>query len=169
MWKRDQAPRPASPTPSVDPVPSPAAGGAVDASARVSVERVNFGKSVIVRGEVTGSEDLVIDGQVDGTIQLDDHVLTIGPHGRVHATVTAKAVIVLGRVQGNVTARERIEIRQHGSVDGDLTAPRVAIADGAHFRGMVDMRSTPTPGVDGSTSVSETVASLPGVQAPRLL
>lgn len=169
MWKRDQAPRPAPPTPSSEPAPSPAAVGAADTHGRVNVERVNFGKSVIVRGEVTGSEDLVIDGQVDGTIQLDDHVLTIGPHGRVHATVTAKAVIVLGRVQGNVTARERIEIRQHGAVDGDLTAPRVAIADGAHFRGMVDMRTAPTPATNGPSSVAEPVAPLPGGQAPRLL
>ena len=101
---------------------------------------VNIGKSVVIKGELNGSEDLTIEGHVEGTIQLRDHVLTIGPNGRIKAQVFAKAVIVLGEVMGNVTASDKVDIRDNGSVDGDIVSPRVAIAEGAHFRGSVDMQ-----------------------------
>ena len=101
---------------------------------------MNIGKSVVIKGELNGSEDLTIEGQVEGTIQLRDHVLTIGPNGRIKAEVFAKAVIVLGEVIGNITASEKIDMRDNGSVDGDIVSPRVAIAEGAHFRGSVDMQ-----------------------------
>jgi cytoskeletal protein CcmA (bactofilin family) len=101
---------------------------------------VNIGKSVVIKGELNGSEDLTIEGHVEGTIQLRDHVLTIGPNGKIKAQVFAKAVIVLGEVTGNVTASEKVDIRDNGSVDGDIISPRVAIAEGAHFRGSVDMQ-----------------------------
>jgi cytoskeletal protein CcmA (bactofilin family) len=101
---------------------------------------VNIGKSVVIKGELNGSEDLTIEGHVEGTIQLRDHVLTIGPNGRIKAQVFAKSVIVLGEVTGNVTASEKVDIRDNGSVDGDIISPRVAIAEGAHFRGSVDMQ-----------------------------
>ncbi len=101
---------------------------------------VNIGKSVVIKGELNGSEDLTIEGHVEGTIQLRDHVLTIGPNGRIKAQVFAKSVIVLGEVTGNVTASDKVDIRDAGSVDGDIVSPRVAIAEGAHFRGSVDMQ-----------------------------
>jgi cytoskeletal protein CcmA (bactofilin family) len=101
---------------------------------------VNIGKSVVIKGELNGSEDLTIEGHVEGTIQLREHVLTIGPNGRIKAQVFAKSVIVLGEVTGNVTASDKVDIRDNGSVDGDIIAPRVAIAEGAHFRGSVDMQ-----------------------------
>ena len=101
---------------------------------------VNIGKSVVIKGELNGSEDLTIEGHVEGTIQLKDHVLTIGPNGKIKAQVFAKSVIVLGEVTGNVTASEKVDIRDNGSVDGDIVSPRVAIAEGAHFRGSVDMQ-----------------------------
>jgi cytoskeletal protein CcmA (bactofilin family) len=101
---------------------------------------VNIGKSVVIKGELNGSEDLTIEGQVEGKIELKDHVLTIGPNGKIKAQVFAKALIVLGEVHGNVNATDKVEIRDGGSVDGDIVAPRVAIADGAHFRGSVDMQ-----------------------------
>jgi cytoskeletal protein CcmA (bactofilin family) len=107
---------------------------------------VNIGKSVVIKGELNGSEDLTIEGQVEGTIQLKDHVLTIGPNGRIKAQVFAKAVIVLGEVHGNVTASEKVDIRDNGSVDGDIISPRMAIAEGAHFRGSVDMQRKPAAG-----------------------
>ena len=106
---------------------------------------VNIGKSVVIKGELNGSEDLTIEGHVEGTIQLRDHVLTIGPNGRIKAQVFAKAVIVLGEVTGNVTASDKVDIRDNGSVDGDIISPRVAIAEGAHFRGSVDMQRKATP------------------------
>ena len=140
MWKRDEAVRPVSGQPAVPPAPAPAATPRHDAGPRSERDIVNIGKSIVVKGELTGSEDLTIEGQVDGTIQLRDHVLTIGPNGRIKAQVFAKAVVVLGEVIGNVTASEKVDIRDKGSVDGDIISPRVAIAEGAHFRGSVDMQ-----------------------------
>jgi cytoskeletal protein CcmA (bactofilin family) len=145
MWKRDEAVRPASGQPAAPQAPqAPAAAGAPAPRAEASQNRerdiVNIGKSVVIKGELNGSEDLTIEGQVDGTIQLRDHILTIGANGRIKAQVFAKAVIVLGEVTGNVTASDKVDIRDNGSVDGDIVAPRVAIAEGAHFRGSVDMQ-----------------------------
>ena len=101
---------------------------------------VNIGKSVVIKGELSGSEDLTIEGHVEGRIDLKGNVLTIGPNGKIKAEVFAKAVVVLGEVTGNVTASEKVDIRDNGSVDGDIASPRVAIAEGAHFRGSVDMQ-----------------------------
>src|SRR5690242_15096454 len=144
MWKRDEAVRPASGQPTAAPqAPVPAQAGAHSpretSHHQMEKDIVNIGKSVVIKGELNGSEDLTIEGHVEGTIQLRDHVLTIGPNGRIKAQVFAKAVIVLGEVTGNVTATEKVDIRDNGSVDGDIIAPRVAIAEGAHFRGSVDM------------------------------
>jgi len=99
-----------------------------------------IGKSVVVKGELQGSEDLTIDGQVEGKIELRDHTLAIGAGGRIKAQVFAKAVVVFGELVGNINASETVEIRESGSVDGDIISPRVAIADGAHFRGSIDMQ-----------------------------
>lgn len=101
---------------------------------------VNIGKSVVIKGELSGSEDLTIEGQVEGKIELRQNVLTIGPNGKIKAQVFAKTIIVQGEVTGDITATERIDIRDNGAVDGDLSSPRVAIADGAHFRGSIDMQ-----------------------------
>jgi cytoskeletal protein CcmA (bactofilin family) len=128
---------------------------------------VNIGKSVVIKGELNGSEDLTIEGQVEGTIQLRDHVLTIGANGRIKAQVFAKAVIVLGEVTGNVTASDKVDIRDNGSVDGDIVAPRVAIAEGAHFRGSVDMQrkagqpQAAKPAVAATPAVAPTPAAQP--------
>jgi cytoskeletal protein CcmA (bactofilin family) len=120
---------------------------------------VNIGKSVVIKGELNGSEDLTIEGHVEGTIQLRDHVLTIGPNGKIKAQVFAKSVIVLGEVTGNVTASEKVDIRDNGSVDGDIVSPRVAIAEGAHFRGSVDMQRKAAEKV-------QPAATKPAAQAP---
>ena len=106
---------------------------------------MNIGKSVVIKGELSGSEDLTIEGQVEGKIELKDNVLTIGANGKIKAQVFAKALVVLGEVTGNVTASEKVEIRDGGSVDGDIVSPRVAIAEGAHFRGSVDMQRKANP------------------------
>ena len=150
MWKRDEAVRPAPGQPTAAPQgPAPMMAGALGSRAETShnVEKdiVNIGKSVVIKGELNGSEDLTIEGHVEGTIQLRDHVLTIGPNGKIKAQVFAKAVIVLGEVTGNVTASDKVDIRDNGSVDGDIVSPRVAIAEGAHFRGSVDMQRKSAP------------------------
>jgi cytoskeletal protein CcmA (bactofilin family) len=147
MWKRDEAVKPtsgsATDTKPVPPNPQASASVAPQATeTRRQMERdvVNIGKSVVIKGELNGSEDLTIEGHVEGKIELKDHVLTIGPNGKIKAQVFAKAVIVLGEVNGNVVATEKVDIRDGGSVDGDIVSPRVAIAEGAHFRGSVDMQ-----------------------------
>jgi len=138
---------------------------------------VNIGKSVVIKGELNGSEDLTIEGHVEGTIQLREHVLTIGPNGRIKAQVFAKAVIVLGEVHGNVTASDKVDIRDNGSVEGDLVAPRIAIAEGAHFKGSVDMQrkgaapqqAKPAPAQAASPqSPQAQAAAQPGAQTQRV-
>jgi cytoskeletal protein CcmA (bactofilin family) len=172
MWKRDEAVRPVSGQSGV-PQPSapaaPAASSYPDAgqklSQKVENDIVNIGKSIIIKGELNGSEDLTIEGQVEGTIQLREHVLTIGPNGRIKAQVFAKSVIVLGQVSGNVTASEKVDIRDNGSVDGDIVSPRVAIAEGAHFRGSVDMQRKGAPAQPqktGTTAQPAAAATTPG-------
>jgi len=150
MWKRDDAAKPAVPAaPGAAPTHTATTSPASDAAATrptagdargLEGNAVNIGKSVVVKGELNGSEDLTIEGQVEGKIELRQNVLTIGPNGRVKAQIFAKAVIILGEVTGNVTATEKVDIRDNGSVDGDIASPRVAIAEGAHFRGSIDMQ-----------------------------
>lgn len=101
-----------------------------------------IGQSVVISGELDAQEDLTIEGSVDGKVTLNKNVLTIGTNGRVTAQVTAKVVVVMGKVTGNISASEQITVRETASIEGDLTAPRVAIADGADYRGSIDMRST---------------------------
>jgi cytoskeletal protein CcmA (bactofilin family) len=147
MWKRDEAVKPTGPASPATPA-APAQQTQASMPAQPEPRRhqmmerdvVNIGKSVVIKGELNGSEDLTVEGHVEGKIELRDHVLTIGPNGKIKAQVFAKAVIVLGEVNGNVTATEKVDIRDGGSVDGDIISPRVAIAEGAHFRGSVDMQ-----------------------------
>src|SRR5882724_5475777 len=151
MWKRDEAVRPSSQPAAPPPSPAPAPPAQAytprsEASSTMEKDIVNIGKSVVIKGELNGSEDLTIEGHVEGTIQLKEHVLTIGPNGKIKAQVFAKSVIVLGEVTGNVTASDKVDIRDNGSVDGDIVSPRVAIAEGAHFRGSVDMQRKGGPG-----------------------
>jgi cytoskeletal protein CcmA (bactofilin family) len=149
MWKRDEAVKPAvQPNPGTPPAAQQLAAtfSPQPDSRRIERDLVNIGKSVVIKGELTGSEDLTIEGQVDGKIELKDHTLTVGPNGKIKAQLFAKSVIVLGEVNGNVTASDKVDIRDGGSVDGDLVSPRIAIAEGAHFRGSVDMqRRGPQP------------------------
>jgi len=109
-----------------------------------------MGQSIIFRGELSGDEDLEIEGQVEGTVKLPNHQLTIGANGRVTAEVVAKSIVVVGRVVGNLTASERIEVQATGHVDGDLRTPRLNVQEGAVLNGSVDMSSS----ASGSTSVS---------------
>jgi cytoskeletal protein CcmA (bactofilin family) len=146
MWKRDESVKPTTPpapTPGASaaaPAPAPTAAPHKDVRTQIERDKVNIGKSVVIKGELSGSEDLTIEGHCEGRIELRENVLTIGPNGKIRAEVFAKAVIVLGEVVGNVTASEKVDIRDNGSVDGDIISPRVAIAEGAHFRGSVDMQ-----------------------------
>ena len=175
MWKRDEGVRPSTGQPAATPqAPAPVAGTPARPEAGPYMEKdiVNIGKSVVIKGELNGSEDLTIEGHVEGTIQLREHVLTIGPNGRIKAQVFAKSVIVLGEVTGNVTASEKVDIRDNGSVDGDIVSPRVAIAEGAHFRGSVDMQrkggqQQPAAKAEGKAAASQPAPAVqPHAAAP---
>lgn len=104
---------------------------------------IHIGQSISIKGELTGNEDLTIEGKVDGKIILKDHNLTIGSNGRITAEIHAKTVLVLGEVVGNVTADDKVEVSSTGSMRGDILAPRVVLADGARFKGAIDMDRKP--------------------------
>ena len=104
-----------------------------------SAGSANFGSSIRIEGTLTGNEDLTIDGKLRGKIKLSGHALTIGPNGKIEASLRAKSIIVEGEVKGNITADDKIQITADGSVVGDLRAPRIALDDGACFAGSVDM------------------------------
>lgn len=108
-------------------------------------EKASIGKSIVINGELSGSEDLTVEGRVDGKIELRDHILTVGSNGRIKAQISAKAIVVLGQVTGNLNATEKVDIKETGSVEGDVVAPRVAIADGSHFKGSIDMQKKDQP------------------------
>ena len=142
MWKREEAAKPVKPAPATDAVEARRAG-VRSASVGTGRDVVNIGKSVMIKGDLSGSEDLTIEGRVEGKIELRQHVLTIGPNGRIKAQVFAKVVVVLGEVVGNVEASDKVTIRDSGMVEGDIVAARVAIAEGARFRGKIDMQRGP--------------------------
>ena len=100
---------------------------------------MNMGQSLVITGELVGGEDLTLDGKVHGKVSLPEHVLTVGANAKIDAEIVAKVVIVLGAVQGNVTAKEKFELRAGGVMDGQLIAPRVAMAEGATFNGKIEM------------------------------
>jgi cytoskeletal protein CcmA (bactofilin family) len=176
MWKRDEVVRPPvggrEPTGAPAPPGAPTVPGAQKIPApeieakRMEKDVVNIGKSVVIKGELNGSEDLTVEGNVEGKIELREHVLTIGPHGKIKAEVFAKAVIVLGEVMGNITASEKVDIRDNGSVDGDIVSPRVAIAEGAHFRGSVDMQRKAPAAAAAAPAKPEVKPPAPAPQVP---
>jgi cytoskeletal protein CcmA (bactofilin family) len=97
-----------------------------------------IGKSVLIKGELSGSEDLYLDGQVEGSIALKGNSLTVGPNGQVKGSVEAKGVVVQGKLEGNIQATERVELRKSAIVTGDITTQRLSIEEGASLRGKVD-------------------------------
>jgi cytoskeletal protein CcmA (bactofilin family) len=147
MWKPNQSGN-SSQTPSTEPVrpavpatPTYEAPGvrAVNAPAP-AVDQATIGKSLVVKGEVTGSESLYVDGKVDGSINLPGNRVTVGRNGQVTANITAREIVVLGKVRGNVNASDRVDIRSEGSLSGDVVAQRISIEDGAFFKGGIDIR-----------------------------
>jgi cytoskeletal protein CcmA (bactofilin family) len=169
MWKPNQAgpnspstPEPARPTP---PASAPAAfepgtvrptTGSSASAAVPSGEQATIGKSLFVKGEVSGSESLYVDGKVEGTINLPGNRVTVGRNGQVAANITAREVVVLGKVRGNIQASDRVDIRSEGSLTGDVAAARISIEDGAYFKGGIDIRKPgDTKGGPAPTSTPE--------------
>jgi cytoskeletal protein CcmA (bactofilin family) len=143
MWKPSQTgtinpnptpepPRPAAPAPVFENAsrpPAPAPG-----------DQATIGKGLFIKGEINGSESLFIDGKVEGSINLPGNRVTVGRNGQVAASITAREIVVLGKVRGNMTATDRVDIRAEGSLSGDVAAARISIEDGAFFKGGIDIR-----------------------------
>ncbi len=147
MWKRkeDEYTNPAQPTVSgatsasvANAPPRPVEASRAETNR--STEVATIGKSVVVKGELSGSEDLIIDGEVEGSIALRGQTLTVGPNGRVRANIEARNVILHGRVNGDIQATERVELRKSASLSGDISTMRISIEDGAFFKGGIDIQ-----------------------------
>jgi cytoskeletal protein CcmA (bactofilin family) len=118
--------------------------------------RAVIGPSISIKGDVTGSEDLLIQGKVDGSVTLDHHAVGVGSEGRVNANIVGRIITIEGRVEGDLTAEEQIILRGSAQVHGDIKAPRVVLEDGATFRGLVDMgAASKKSGAAGTVSVSK--------------
>jgi cytoskeletal protein CcmA (bactofilin family) len=126
---------------------------------------VNIGQTIFIKGELTGTEDLTIEGRVEGKIELKDHNLTIGPNGKIKADVFAKSIVITGELLGNAFASEKVEITNAGILKGDIVSPRIVIADGAQFKGSVDMDKGNAPSRNVQQSRSEQVKPMQPVQA----
>src|SRR6516225_4783184 len=134
-------------------------------SAAVSIssqEQATLGKSIAIKGEVSGSESLYIDGRVEGSIHLPGNRVTVGRNGVVAANISAREIVVLGKVRGNLTASDRVDIRSDGSLTGDVVAARISIEDGAFFKGGIDIRKGGQP---ASKEESKSAAAEPAVAA----
>src|SRR5262252_6361417 len=155
MWKPTNQPqtpgRPAEPErPTMStPTPSAPAASETPAAARpvttTTADQATIGKSLVIKGEVTGSESLYIDGRVEGSINLSGNRVTVGRNGVVAANINAREIVVLGKVRGNLTASDRVDIRSDGSLTGDVIAARISIEDGAFFKGGIDIRKGGQP------------------------
>lgn len=162
MWKPNQPGNtPSAPEPVRPSVPTgttfeatparPSVGSATASSAVPTGEQATIGKSLIVKGELSGSESLYIDGKVEGAINLPGNRVTVGRNGQVAANIVAREVVVLGKVRGNCQASDRVDIRSEGSLTGDVIAARISIEDGAFFKGGIDIRK---PGNDAKAAAA---------------
>jgi cytoskeletal protein CcmA (bactofilin family) len=150
MWKPTNQPNSPSAGPGSErpatPSPSPAAASEPAMTTRAvsssSADQATIGKSLVIKGEVTGSESLYIDGRVEGSINLSGNRVTVGRNGVVSANINAREIVVLGKVRGNLTASDRVDIRSDGSLTGDVVAARISIEDGAFFKGGIDIRKS---------------------------
>jgi cytoskeletal protein CcmA (bactofilin family) len=157
MWKPTQSgPNPPNFTPEpsrpVPPVP------AVENVNRVPVsagDQATIGKGLFIKGEITGSESLFIDGKVEGSINLPGNRVTIGRNGQVASSITAREIVILGKVRGNISASDRVDIRAEGDLTGDVAAARISIEDGAFFKGGIDIRKPETKPGAPSTATPE--------------
>jgi cytoskeletal protein CcmA (bactofilin family) len=131
-------------------------------------DQATIGKSLVIKGEVTGSESLYIDGRVEGSISLAGNRVTVGRNGVVAANINAREIVVLGKVRGNLTASDRVDIRSDGSLTGDVVAARISIEDGAFFKGGIDIRKAGQPAnqkTNGEEAKAATATPEPAIAA----
>ena len=170
MWKRKEEenspvvePPVVQPSAAVSSAPPRTAEPARNDALR-STEVATIGKSVVVKGELSGNEDLVIDGDVEGSITLRGQTLTVGPHGRVRANIEARNVIMHGRVDGDIHATDRVELRKSASLSGNISTARISIEDGAFFKGGIDIQKA-EPGAKTEPKLQAAVTPHPPVAA----
>src|ERR1035441_9756020 len=167
MWKPTNQPatpgrpaepeRPSMPAATTTPMASEPAGAPRPAVTPTTSDQATIGKSLVIKGEVTGSESLYIDGRVEGSINLSGNRVTVGRNGVVAANINAREIVVLGKVRGNLTASDRVDIRSDGSLTGDVIAARTSIEDGAFFKGGIDIRKGGQPQQQKANGEDKTV------------
>ncbi len=178
MWKKDDVPAqtPAPPAPRLEATPSPEgpapavpiAPTAPAARAAGAADRATIGRSITIKGEVSGDEDLLIQGRVDGSVALRQHLVTVGAEGEVKASISGRVVTVEGRVEGDVSAQEQIILRSSAWVEGNIAAPRVVLEDGARFRGGVDMGEQAQRGRSNDNAAASQAKRVPETAAKAL-
>ena len=172
MWKPTNQPmtptrpgepeRPAMPTPTSSAVSdAPTVSRPVTSATTTTADQATIGKSLVIKGAVTGSESLYIDGRVEGSINLSGNRVTVGRNGVVSANINAREIVVLGKVRGNLTASDRVDIRSDGSLTGDVVAARISIEDGAFFKGGIDIRKGGQPATQTKANGEEKGISTP--------
>ena len=136
QWREEPTPQTSQPqeTPTINQ-------GTYETRRKSMGQTAIIGQSIFIKGELTGNEDITIDGRIEGKISLKDHHLTIGPGGKIKADLNAKTITIFGDVLGNVCAKEKVELKETGKLRGNIQAPRISVADGAFFKGSVDMES----------------------------
>ena len=161
MWKKEEEQ-------GVRPTPPPTASPEPVRAPTVRSGPATIGPSIVIHGEVSGSEDLLIQGQIDGSVSLGAHSVTVGGGGRVNADISGRVITVEGEVEGDLTAQEQIVLRGSAQVLGDIKAPRVVLEDGASFRGLVDMGAPRASEKAGATSgASKAGSAAPAPQGPK--
>jgi cytoskeletal protein CcmA (bactofilin family) len=170
MWtsKQPRTDLPTRPTP-------PAPGSPVKSSNETFPSRMSglkmhdvacLGPNLVVKAEISGSQDLQIDGVVEGPISLENHMLTVGRTAQLKSEVLAREVVVFGWLEGNLRVRERVEIRKDGSVIGDITTARISIEDGAYFKGRIEIDRANRSVAEGVETVADPVAGSPSEPQP---
>jgi cytoskeletal protein CcmA (bactofilin family) len=161
-WKKTDADAPPAPA-TWQPSPQPAAPQSQPQPAK---ERAMIGPSIEIKGSLSGGEDLIVEGRVEGKIEVAEHSVTIGKNGRIKADIQGRNIVIMGEVEGNLFGSEQIILRQSSSVRGNLVAPRVSLEDGSNFKGNIDMTSKPAVGAKPSQT-DNTAMKPPSQQAPK--
>jgi cytoskeletal protein CcmA (bactofilin family) len=167
MWKPSQS-EPQNAAPNPEPARTTPAAPSHDAAGRTGLaagDQAVIGKGLFVKGEISGTESLYIDGKVEGSINLPGNRVTVGRNGQVSANITAREVVVLGKVKGNVTATDRVDIRAEGALSGDVAAARISIEDGAFFKGGIDIRKPDGKGAAAASASAPAATPVPAANA----
>lgn len=158
MWKsqneREVPVPPAKPQSATPSAPAPVTPAAAAPRPAGADRPTHLSKTIQLKGTITGNEDLYVDGKLEGSVDLPKNMLTVGVNGQVQANVTAREVVILGKLNGNVSATDRVEIKAQGALTGDVSAARISIEDGAFFKGGIDIRKAGSAAAAGGSRTS---------------